>query len=146
MGIFSCETTNGLCRRSASVPGVALRGTSDSDSASSASLHKPKPFVTAVRSQPAPEKAADWRRKDSYGQGPNNLIERQIQMAAELAEEQVGVLRCRPICVLIARYCSQCSGDQQQNSCYSHRYAAQRIYARHTYYKNTTCSCTFWNV
>lgn len=114
------ETPNGLCRRAASVPGVSLRGTSDSDSASSASLHKLKPFVTAVRSRPAPEKATDWRRKDSYGQIPNYLIERQIRMAAELAEEQVCVLcclkSCLPIYVLIARCCSPCSGDQQQNS------------------------------
>lgn len=43
---------------------------------------------------------ADWLKKGSYGQVPSYLIERQIQMAAQLAEEQV--CRTSMISALIA--------------------------------------------
>ena len=54
-----------------------------------ASQQKPRPFVTAVKSQPACDKVADWLGRDSYGQIPAYLIERQIELAAQLAEEEV---------------------------------------------------------
>ena len=62
---------------------------SDAESVLSASQHKPRPFVTAVKSQPACDKVSDWLSKDSYGQVPNYLVERQLEMAAQLAEEEV---------------------------------------------------------
>ena len=55
----------------------------------SAPQQKPWPFITAVKSQPTCNKVSDWLGRDSYGQVPNYLIERQIDMAAQLAEEEV---------------------------------------------------------
>ena len=76
-----------LCRR----PETASADSQESDAESvlSASQHKSRPFVTAVKSQPACDKVSDWLNKDSYGQVPNYLIERQLEMAAQMAEEEV---------------------------------------------------------
>ncbi len=76
-----------MCRRPATASADSRR--SDAESVLSASQHKPRPFVTAVKSQPACDKVSDWLSKDSYGQVPNYLVERQLEMAAQLAEEEV---------------------------------------------------------
>ena len=78
-----------LCRRPATASGDSRR--CDAESTLSASQQKPEPFITAVKSQPACDKVSDWLNKDSYGQVPNYLVERQIEMAAQLAEEEVGL-------------------------------------------------------
>ena len=74
-------------RRPATASGDSRR--SEAESVLSDSQHKPRPFVTAVKSQPACDKVSDWLSKDSYGQVPNYLVERQLEMAAQLAEEEV---------------------------------------------------------
>ncbi len=74
-------------RRPATASGDSRRG--EAESVLSDSQHKPRPFVTAVKSQPACDKVSDWLSKDSYGQVPNYLVERQLEMAAQLAEEEV---------------------------------------------------------
>jgi len=76
-----------LSRRPAT-PSAESRG-SEIESVFSASSQKLKPFITAVKSRPAHDKVSDWLRKDSYGQVPDYLMERQIEMAAQLAEEEV---------------------------------------------------------
>ena len=74
-------------RRPATASGDSRRG--EAESVLSDSQHKPRPFVTAVKSQPACDKVSDWLSKDSYGQVPNYLVERQLEMAAQLAEESL---------------------------------------------------------
>ena len=52
-------------------------------------MTKPKPFVTAVKSRPGPERQEDWRSKGDYGQIPGYLVERQLQLAEQMAKDQV---------------------------------------------------------
>ena len=68
---------------------------SDSSSACTAAVTKPKPFVTAVKSRPGPGRQEDWCSKGNYGQIPAYLVERQLQLAEQMAEEQVcNILNC----------------------------------------------------
>ena len=62
---------------------------SDSSSACTAAVSKPKPFLTAVKSQPGPGRREDWLSKGDYGRVPGYLVERQLQLAEQMAEEQV---------------------------------------------------------
>ena len=62
---------------------------SDSSSACTAAVTKPKPFVTAVKSQPGLGRQEDWLSKGDYGKTPGYLLERQLQLAGQMAEEQV---------------------------------------------------------
>ena len=75
------------CRR----PVTASSGSqcSDSSSACTAAVAKPKPFVTAVKSQPGSGRREDWLSKGDYGRVPGYLVERQLQLAEQMAEEQV---------------------------------------------------------
>ena len=81
------------CRR----PVTASSGSqcSDSSSACTAAVAKPKPFVTAVKSQPGSGRREDWLSKGDYGRVPGYLVERQLQLAEQIAEEQVcNILSC----------------------------------------------------
>ena len=104
--IASCLRLN---RRPVDAPSEARAG--GSNPVASACMSKPKPFVTAVKSRPGSGKVADWLKKGSYGQVPSYLIERQIQMAAQLAEEQV--CRTSMISALIAVLLAQHSSAQR---------------------------------
>lgn len=42
-----------------------------------------------MKSQRVCDKVSDWLCKDSYGQLPSYLIKRQLEMAAQLAQEEV---------------------------------------------------------
>ncbi|CAK0785311.1 hypothetical protein CVIRNUC_008518 [Coccomyxa viridis] len=53
-----------------------------------AAVAKPKPFVTAVKSQPGSGRREDWLSKGDYGRVPGYLVERQLQLAEQMAEEQ----------------------------------------------------------
>ena len=64
---------------------------SDSSSACTAAKMRTKPFVTAVKSQSASGRQEDWLSKGNYGKVPSYLVERQLQLAEQMVEEQVAV-------------------------------------------------------
>ena len=63
---------------------------SDSSSACTAAKTKSQPFVTAVKSQAGSGRQEDWLSKGNYGKVPSYLVERQLQLAEQMIEEQVG--------------------------------------------------------
>ena len=63
---------------------------SDAESERGAST-KPKPFISVARGSVSEDKGCEWLKKEEYGQVPQYLIDRRLEMAAAYAEEQVGV-------------------------------------------------------
>lgn len=115
-----------LCRRPAT-PSAESRG-SDIESVFSASSQKLKPFITAVKSRPAHDKVSDWLRKDSYGQVPDYLMERHIEMAAQPAEEEVcSMMHPSPGCQQSCRKCIDSYCQLPDNLMESHFEIATRL-------------------
>ena len=48
-----------------------------------------RPFIPVVRARVSNDDGSAWLKKDDYGYVPQYLIQRQLQMAATYAQEQV---------------------------------------------------------
>lgn len=62
---------------------------SESGRSACSSSQVARPFVPVVRARAFDDDGSAWLKKDDYGCMPQYLIERQLQMAASYAQEQV---------------------------------------------------------